>query len=72
MDFENDIHSSYASILETAVKTKNKKAFPRSRFVAFIPGQELNNERPPFPRVYKNDVQTLESAQYGLQISFKH
>ena len=33
------IHPNYASILETDVKTNEKKALPR--LITFIPGQEL-------------------------------
>ena len=61
MDFENDIHSSYASILETGVKTKNKTLFLESLH-SFLDKNSLN-ERAPFPRVYTSLVSSLRSNQ---------
>ena len=61
MDFENDIHPNYASILETGVKTKNKRLFVELLH-SFLEKNSVN-ERAPFPRVYASLVSSLRGNE---------
>ena len=53
----HDIHPNYASILETGVKTKNKRLFLESLH-SFLDKNSVD-ERTPFPRVYAALVSSL-------------
>ena len=55
----HDIHPNYASILETGVKTKNKRLFLES--LHSLIDKNSVNERTPFPRVYAALVSSLRS-----------
>ena len=57
----HDIHPNYASILETGVKTKNKRLFLESLH-SFLDKNSVN-ERTPFPRVYAALVSSLRSNE---------
>ena len=61
MDFENDIHPNYGSILETGEKTKNKRLFVELLH-SFLNKHSVN-ERAPFPRVYASLVSSLRSNE---------
>ena len=53
----HDIHPKYVNILETGVKTWNKKIFPESLH-SFLE-KSSGNERAPSPRVYTSLVSSL-------------
>ena len=55
----HDIHPNYANIVETGVKTKNKKLFLEALH-SFLTKNSVN-ERAPFPRVYASLVSSLRS-----------
>ena len=57
----HDIHPNYANILETGVKTKNKRLFLESLH-SFLDKNSIN-ERVPFPRVYASLVSSLRSNE---------
>ena len=52
-----DIHPNYANIVETGVKTKNKRLFLESLH-SFLTKNSVN-ERAPFQRVYASLVSSL-------------
>ena len=57
----HDIHPDYASILETGVKTKNKRFFLESLH-SFLDKNSVN-ERTPFPKVSAALVSSLTSNE---------
>ena len=57
----HDIYPNYASILETGVKTKNKRLFLESLHSFF--DKNSVNERIPFPRVYAALISSLRSNE---------
>ena len=59
----HDIYPNYANILETGVKTKNKRLFLESLH-SFLDKNSVN-ERAPFPRVYASLVSFLRSNEQG-------
>ena len=57
----HDIHLNYANILETGMKTKNKRLFLESLH-SFLNKNSVK-ERAPFPRVYATLVSSLRSNE---------
>ena len=56
------IHPNYARILETGVKTKDKRLFLESLH-SFLDKNSVN-ERAPFPRVYASLVSSLRGNEH--------
>ena len=57
----HDIHPNYANILETSMKTKNKRLFLESLH-SFLDKNSVN-ERAPFPRSYASLVSSFRSNE---------